>query len=254
MNDTEIIKEIDRYINGELSGKEIDELWIRFLKNPEYYRWFETDLHLRKLAADAQEIRIARETDAGAGKQHIRKIPAWTYATAAILIMCLGLSLFLLQDRNSIYTLAIDRIDYTELAGADIFRSDDTEAQRMDVMINQGLAYAYNGEERRAIDLFEELLAQNPGGLHEARIRMNLGILNYNTRSFNRSAAHLSAAAENSYATEFFREKAWWFLGNAYLNLREFDSAKNAFTAVAGFDGRYADEALTILEQLADLE
>jgi len=52
MNETRIIdimQRIDSYIRGRLNQQEIDELWMEFLKEPEWYRVFETDLNLRGL-------------------------------------------------------------------------------------------------------------------------------------------------------------------------------------------------------------
>lgn len=39
-------QQIDRYIKGALRAEEIDKLWVRFLKAPEWYDNFETELHL----------------------------------------------------------------------------------------------------------------------------------------------------------------------------------------------------------------
>lgn len=39
-------QQIVRYINGELPTEEIDKLWINFLKAPDWYEYFETELHL----------------------------------------------------------------------------------------------------------------------------------------------------------------------------------------------------------------
>jgi len=52
MNEKRIIdmmQRIEKYILGKLTQKEIDELWIEFLIEPEWYSIFETDLHLRSL-------------------------------------------------------------------------------------------------------------------------------------------------------------------------------------------------------------
>ena len=42
----QIQENIDRYISGELTRQEIDQLWIVFLKEPEWYSYFLTLLHL----------------------------------------------------------------------------------------------------------------------------------------------------------------------------------------------------------------
>ena len=39
----------EKYILGELSPQEIDDLWIGFLQYPELFDYFMTELHLRNL-------------------------------------------------------------------------------------------------------------------------------------------------------------------------------------------------------------
>ena len=58
MTDREIIrmqKLIEAYILGKLDQREIDQLWIEFLKSPEWYDLFETELHLRSLGRAAEK-------------------------------------------------------------------------------------------------------------------------------------------------------------------------------------------------------
>ena len=53
MNEKRIIgmmQRIDSYIRGRLNQQEIDELWMEFLKEPEWYKFFETEVHLRSIA------------------------------------------------------------------------------------------------------------------------------------------------------------------------------------------------------------
>jgi len=45
-----IQKKIHAFIGGRLNQHEIDELWIEFLKDPNWYDIFETELHLRSIA------------------------------------------------------------------------------------------------------------------------------------------------------------------------------------------------------------
>jgi len=41
MTESEIKKRIDKYIDGELSDKETEQLWIVFLKNPEWFEYYQ---------------------------------------------------------------------------------------------------------------------------------------------------------------------------------------------------------------------
>jgi len=50
MDKVEIQIKIENYIQGELIQTEIEQLWIEFLKNPEWYDYFEAYLHLIVLA------------------------------------------------------------------------------------------------------------------------------------------------------------------------------------------------------------
>ena len=44
----ELLKTIDVYIKGRLTESEIDELWVSFLKNPEYLDWLIIETHAQK--------------------------------------------------------------------------------------------------------------------------------------------------------------------------------------------------------------
>lgn len=45
-------QQIDRFIKGKLAAEEIDKLWVSFLKAPEWYEYFETELHLTAIFND----------------------------------------------------------------------------------------------------------------------------------------------------------------------------------------------------------
>lgn len=44
---------IEAYILGRLNQGEIDQLWMEFLRTPEWYDLFESELHLRSFSRDA---------------------------------------------------------------------------------------------------------------------------------------------------------------------------------------------------------
>lgn len=45
-----MIQRIEDYLLGKLNQKEIDELWIEFIKDPEWYEVFEIEIALRYMA------------------------------------------------------------------------------------------------------------------------------------------------------------------------------------------------------------
>jgi tetratricopeptide (TPR) repeat protein len=251
MIEKEIIIEIDRYIRGELSPIEIDRLWELFLKEPEYFDWFETELHLKKLAIDSKKGNIHPLHQKDGKTSPIRGLyTKWVAGVAAALIIGFGLQFYFMDSSFQIHPYAAESIDYTELAGADLFRSDEDRPALAELAMNQGIAFAYNGEEERAISRFKEVLEMDTDSATRTRVLMNLGILYYNTRDYEAAVRQFHSVTGLDELPYFFEEKAWWFLGNAYLNLRELSEAKNALLNTVELDGRYKESAAILIEKL----
>ena len=51
----ELQKNVKRYIRGQLSGNEEDELWEEFLADAELYHYFEMNIHLMAAAMDERD-------------------------------------------------------------------------------------------------------------------------------------------------------------------------------------------------------
>ena len=136
------------------------------------------------------------------------------------------------------------------MIGADVLRSDDRPAENLDVAINDALASAYEGETVQAIEQFQELLHQSPNNQQQARIEMNLGILFYNSGDYESAKTHFQSITEIESIEDYQKEKSWWFLGNALLNLDEPRSAREAVFNAYSMNGRYQSAALSLLEKL----
>lgn len=57
-NHIEVLKTIHEYLKNNLSVDEIDELWIQFLENPDYFRWFEIEIVFHGKIFDTSVISI----------------------------------------------------------------------------------------------------------------------------------------------------------------------------------------------------
>jgi tetratricopeptide (TPR) repeat protein len=176
----------------------------------------------------------------------------WIYAIAAILVLTVGLYVFTGEEGMQTHPDSIAAIHLDELAGADIVRSDDSVVSNIDVEINRGLALAYAGDTDRAVEKFSALLFEETDPEQKARIQMNLGILYYNDGSFEKAITNFESAAGVEAMNRFFREKAWWFLGNAYLNLELLEQARGAINNAYELDGRFAAPARSLLDKLED--
>ena len=254
----EILKKIDRYIRGKLNQDEIDELWMTFLQYPETYKWFETELHLQSLIKKGKNPFVEAENSAeqtgqtdDSGKiTNIRSIRTWIMAAAASILLVIGLQFFSMSEEESINRWAISSIDQTELMGADILRSDDDDAAELDVLMNQALSAAYEEEFEEAIETLSLLLEQEPSPLKKARIELNLGIIHYNLMDYELAKQRFQSVLETDEIDPNLEEKAWWFLGNAQLNLQELNEARIAVFNAYSMDGRFQNPALALLKKL----
>lgn len=250
MNDKEISKKITRFLKGDLNSEEIDQLWEEFLKDPELFSQFETELNLHNMFRKEKE-----DANTSAPKQSgvVRKLnnyKIWVYAAAAAVLLSLSLQLFSLQDGDLLQKSAIASIDVTEMMGADIFRGDEGTANELDISINVALAKALDEEFDEAISILENLLDEDLSAQQFGRVSLNLGILRYNKADYPRSVYHFQQVLDTESLPEFFEEKAWWFMGNAYLNINEPANAREAVFNAYTMDGRFASPALSLLKKL----
>lgn len=268
-SDKEILVEIDRYIRGELNAAETDDLWKKFITRPEYYSWFETELHLRNLGEfnnGSGNLPSGKDTQFAGGNHISRRnrsaifsflqAPAarrWLLGMAAILVLTFGFSFFLTDDSTGVNEFAIGSIDFSELSGAGIVRSGSETSADPEVALNQGIAFAYSGQERDAVEQFKLVIAQSDDPDLKSRAELNLGIVHYNLSDFTEAEIHLEAALNVDDLEFFFEEKTGWFLANTYLNLEKIDEAITILEEIAGLEGRYESEARDILEKLESI-
>lgn len=253
MSEKEIYRNITRYIDGDLSQEEVENLWAQFVDNPEYYKLFETELHLRDLAkkeSGSNIHSIHSDSDQSEKKSFWRSSKVWVMAAAAALLIGFGFQLFSISDTHVYHPDSISKIDINEMSGSDILRSEGDASVTMDIEINRALAAAYEDDSENAVRKFRSLLMQNPDPHQKARIELNLGILYYNMADYEQASQYFESAAQADVMNRFFREKAWWFLGNAYLNLEMLEDARGAVYNAYTSDGRFMSPALSLLKKL----
>ncbi|MEX0646233.1 MAG: tetratricopeptide repeat protein [Balneolaceae bacterium] len=253
MTNKEIIIQIDNYINGKLDTREIDLLWVKFLENPDWFEWFETELHLRYLVNKNKKSSIHPLDPPVRQASPIRKYKNWMMAAAAVVIISFGLQFLFFAEGDLAGELAFEQISRSELIGADILRSDSQQTDPLDISINEALAAALENDIDMAIEKFRAILTQSPDTQQRARTEMNLGILLYNQADYENARTHFEAVTQINTLSKFFEEKAWWFLGNTFLNLQQLDDARDAVFNAYSLDGRYKKPALALLKRL-DME
>lgn len=242
----EVLKQIDAYIRGKLSKREIDELWLQFLKNPYYYELFETELHLRNL------IQKGRHADSIITRKKGRKLSVkyWVMAAAATVIVVLTIQFFLAESTPDLEALALHSISYNEMAAGNIERSDDEHTITVEADMNRAMAAAYMFNEDESIEMFSELKSLAVKESQRVRIEYNMAILYYNRSQFELARDLFHTVTNSDIIDDVYRERAWWFMANTHLKMKNQGEAMEAIQKVLLLDGHNRKSASALLNVL----
>lgn len=242
----EISTKIDAYIRGNLSKREIDELWLLFLKNPSYYELFETELHLRNL--------IQKNRYSGGiiirKKDRTTSIKQWVMAIAATAIIVLTIQIYLMDSTPGLDALALTSIPYNEMVAGNVERSDDDSIIRLETDLNRAMAVAYMLKEEDSLEMFRVLKDSVVNESQMIRIEFNMAILHYNRSEFELARDAFISVTNSEALDETYIEHAWWFLANTYLKMNDHEEAMEAILKVKLLDGKNSDLASTLLDTL----
>ncbi|MGF1669107.1 MAG: tol-pal system YbgF family protein [Balneolaceae bacterium] len=250
MKKKEILKNIELYIRGELHESEIEQLWEEFIKDPEYFELFDTELQLRHLGKKRQEA--VKQIELNKGKPHQKIKSPIILACAAILFIAFGLFLFSTFKSMSIADYAIPEISHQEILGAEVFRSDTEQGESVDanITLNRGLVASLENRVVDAIDYFKSVLVKKPDSLQIFKANYNLGILYYNQKDYSASLTAFKAADIHTVDIDFLREKYLWYLGNTLLKNGNLAESERVISEVVSMSGMYVNEAAELSDIL----
>lgn len=254
MTEKEIIKQITRYIQGELNETEEDQLWVEFLDNPNYYRFFQTELNLYDLYQN-KNFRI--EENKNRVDEPSKKYGFWSYlAVAAIIIISSALYLFEFRGQNQYASLALSEIELTELLGSDIYRDPETDLTGQNQAINRSISLAFNGDTHQAIEELrniDEVQLSNP---QRIKIRYNLGILLYNAGNLDGAEVSFKDVLELQQpdTPSYITESAQWYIANILLQTNKLPEARSYLSILSESESIHAENAGIILDRVTFIE
>lgn len=246
MSNKEIMKKIDQYIRGDLKDSEIDELWIEFLKNPELYDLFETELLLRDRGNKTDGEAVLSTQDISFFEIYKKQF----LAMAALITLSFGIFMITVIKQTDVRSYAIETIHPDEIIGADNLRSDQENNLNMDLLLNKGLEAALENRISDAVSHFNSILNNDPDTAQKIKAHYNLGILNYNRGEYQLSVESFETIDINFVEQEYLQEKIMWFLGNAMLQNNQLNDSEEVLRHVVRMKGNYLDEATLLHEHL----
>ncbi len=244
-----IRRQIDRYISGELTPDEIDQLWADLLDYPELLEELKAQATLKSIISD-QNSNLAGEPGQSYTSGSFTPYYRWALPLAAMLLLAIGISWYLSMDEP--YPEAVESISYAEMYVPDVQRSD--EGKRLtgtDSLLHSGYNAAVNNRISEAISHFREASDKGLDSDSEAEVNLNMGILFYNDRDFEQAALLFEKSA-NQTSRKRLQTKNYWFLANTYLQLEEFNLAFEYARKAHQGSGEFADEAGRLLQSLSN--
>jgi len=248
------LKELESYINSELSNDELASFEAELTSNKKLQEEIdliknidlalnETDvMQLRRnLQGIAGEIASNKQTERSfAGRFKAKRIVLST--VAASLILLLGITgIISRQSQGDIYQKF-----YTKYEATGIVRSANTTANQT---LTEALQRFENKDYKAALDLFNEIIAKDQDNM--------VGHF-YAGISLQESGKYQNAIKE--YETviidkdNLFTEQAEWYIGLCYLQTNEDKKAYKQFKKIAKNEGFYQQKAQAILNKIKNSE
>jgi tetratricopeptide (TPR) repeat protein len=232
-------KRIEAYVDGELSAREIDELWAELLDNEYYYDYMKSVASMKKIAEDRQEKSRLQGSES--------QKTVWLSAAAAILLMIGAATIFNISTEPSESVSPISSIELDYYRSADGMAAENMESD----VVRRAISTANTGDVAEALSLINEELQKENSDYKEAELLITSGSILYNSGRFAEAIERFETAIDINYDDMMLRERNYWYLGNAYFQINKLDEAKFALEQAFELNGAYSRVAQSYLRALS---
>lgn len=232
-------KRIEAYVDGNLSPREIDELWAELLDNEYYYDYMKSVASLKKISEDRENESKLQSTES--------QKRVWLSAAAAILLMFGAATIFNISTEPAETVSPISSIELDYYRSADGNVSDNMESD----VVRRAISTANTGDVAKALSLISEELQKENSGYKEAELLITSGSILYNSGRFSEAISRFETAIEIGYDDMMLRERNYWYLGNAYFQVNKLEEAKFALEQAFELNGAYSRVAQSYLRALS---
>lgn len=248
--DIDLEKQIDAYLKGKLAEEEVDQLWVELLKNPEYIDLLETEIAVKQILQDRQSKK-ADTPVTPISKNPILDNWKWLAAAASVVILVIAINLLKVDSEQALNQLALGDINIAEnLASPEVLRNQAGDLSAADSLLNIGFRAAVSGQVSKALELYQKVIENYKDVPAIAQAYLNIGIIKYNTGAYEPAAEAFSNALKEVKEEPLLKEKAYWYLGNSYINLNRLEDAREAIHNTYIVDGIYRKPAFRLLRKL----
>jgi tetratricopeptide (TPR) repeat protein len=249
--DIELEKEIDAYIKGKLTEEEAQQLWEKLLQRPDYIELLKTELGVKSILQERSSNNSSTSAKESSIIYSIQKSWKWMAAAAAVALLVVSVNFFQLDTNKSIQSEVPSQFNLAEhLSSAEVFRSQKTETLPADSLLNQGFEAALSGDISQAIANYDKIINKYNTEPAATKAYLNKGIIEYNSGNFGKSIESFQAVIQRDTERAVLKEKAYWYMGNAYINIEQMEKAREAIHKVFSMDGIYRKPSFRLLKKL----
>lgn len=249
--DIELEQKIDAYIKGRLSEEEAQKLWEKLLQRPDYIELLKTELGVKSILEKRSSNNNSTSTEKSSIIYSIQKSWKWMAAAAAVALLVVSINFFQLDTTKSLQSEVPGQLNLAEnLSSAEVFRNQKTETLPADSLLNQGFKAALSGDISKAVAAYDEIINKYDDESAATKAYLNKGIIQYNNGSFGESIESFKAVIKRDTKREVLEEKAYWYMGNAYINIEQLEKAREAIHKVYSMDGIYRKPSFRLLKKL----
>ena len=244
-NEQYLSKQIDAYVKGLLTEEEINALWTEFAKNPALLDDLELEVSVKAL--------IEKEAlKKGAFSVTSLQLPTWTwhFAAAAVLLIVALIQVFQVDSRTELSQFVTNQISADQLEAGDGVRSKKTVINSADSLLNLGFSALLSGNTEQALSLYNEVIDNFDVEPYGSKAFTNKGILLYNESDYSGSIHAFDNALSRVQDSRMIKEKAYWFKGNALVNIGDLETARLTIFEAYSLDGVFRKPSFLLLQKL----
>ena len=245
-NNSDIQKRIDYYVKGLLNEEEITALWMQFAQNPELLEQLEVEVGVKKLIEEG----VFQSGKTTSLKTYPLPRWAWHAAAAAVLILVVSLQLFRVDSKTELSQFITQSIAPDQIETGDGVRAKEMVVSKADSLLNLGFSAFISGNTRQALSLFNEVIENYDIEPYGSKAFTNQGIVQYNEGEYEASIQSFDAALERITESRMIEEKAYWYKGNALVNIGELEKARISVLNAYSLDGVFRKPAFLLLQKL----
>jgi len=230
-------REIDLYLNGQLSEKQIDDLWAKLIQDGYYLDYMKSAANLKSVILEN------REEVKPTGVMKVRKYASYITA-AAVLIFVGALGVMNYSSSNS-------SISPISEIGLNIVRSDvGVSANVTNETIKKAIQLAADGNTFEAKELLNKELNVEKDPTLIAEFSITLGSIHYNLGKYSEAVSSFKTVVAQENISKSILEKGYWLLANSYFQLDQLAEAKLAFQNTYDLDRQYSRIAKSYINAL----